>query len=133
MTVETNAFMAMKAGNGIGSKMLSSYERGVLNGAKPSKGDAIEKDYMLRSSMKRMLGLEFELKTPSGSDVTISAMDLMVMNAVVDAIEKPSMDKVAKASSILGEMKDANVEVRISSVDKGLEAIQMPIADSEGK
>ena len=118
----------------VAEKLLSSYEKSFLNGSKKrSAADLIEGDYVVKGALKRALGLTLNATTANGTDIELSALDLIAVGAVANAIRNPKMDDLKTMAAVMGEMKDANVEVTVSTVDKTLEDMALVDHTEDGK
>lgn len=118
----------------VAEKLLSSYEKSFLNGAKrKSAADLIEGDYVVKGALKRALGLTLCATTANGTDIELSALDLIAVGAVANSIRNPKMDDLKTMAAVMGEMKDANVEVTVSTVDRTLEDMALVDHTDDGK
>lgn len=106
--------------NSFGSKVLSSYERGILKGSKKSKADEITEACITRATVNRFLSCKITDELPDGTSVTATAEDFIVAAAIGDAIEKGSMDKVLTLMKVKGEVDPTQNTVIVSKVDEDL-------------
>jgi len=107
--------------NKTGLKMLSSYEKNIYMGKKPTKGDNLIKDKITAELIKKMLNIPFNMKLEDGTNVTATAQEFIIAAAIGDAIDKGSFDKVATMMKTTGELNNAvDGKIEISLVDKDL-------------
>lgn len=118
----------------VAEKLLTSYEKRFLNGSKKqSAADLIEGDYVVKGALKRALGLTLNATTANGTDIELSALDLIAVGAVANSIRNPKMDDLKTMAAVMGEMRDANVEVTVSTVDRTLEDMALVDHTDDGK
>lgn len=105
--------------------ILSSYERGVMEMAGETKADRLVKDASAREAMRAVLGTTLTRRLPDGTQVQATALELAVIGAVSDMIQKPSIAKIKDMASVLGELKDTTQDVSISIVDQSIQALAL--------
>ena len=102
-------------------RVLSSYERGILQGAKRSDADEIIEGMKTQTLLNNMIQTKITERLPDGTEVTATAEELMVASAIADTIKRGSMEKLMTFMKVKGEMKANEVAVSVSNVDKDLE------------
>ena len=112
--------MKRSKGNDIGSKVLSSYEIGILRGMRKRKSDEQVEALLTQEKLKKYLGCEISIRLADGTEVTSTAEEFIIASAISDAISKGSFEKMKTMMQLKGELDTSTNVVVNSKVDEDL-------------